>query len=156
MKNSKAVLLAVDLGIKTGLACYKSNGRLAWYRSHNFGSVSRMRKGVVSILNDLPDLEWLVIEGGGQLAPPWQKEAAKRCISLRQISAEVWRNQLLYPRQQRSGTEAKKNADQLARAIIKWSDAPNPTSLRHDAAEAIVIGMWAVLDLGWLPKIPVR
>ena len=41
-----------------------------------------------------------------------------------------------------------------ARAVIEWSGAKRPTSLRHDAAEAILIGLWGALELGWLAELP--
>jgi hypothetical protein len=50
----------------------------------------------------------------------------------------------------RSGTQAKDVADRLARRVIEWSAAARPTSLRHDAAEAILAGLWGVKELGWL------
>jgi hypothetical protein len=150
-----ASLLAVDLGLRAGLALYGDDGRLRWYRSQNFGAQSRLRRAAYSILLELPDLQWLVIEGGGTLAESWQKEAARREVQVIQTSAETWRQQLLYPRQQRTGVDAKHHADRLARSIIDWSGAPRPTSLRHDAAEAILIGLWGVLQVGWLPAVPV-
>ncbi|MEZ4727589.1 MAG: hypothetical protein R3E79_10700 [Caldilineaceae bacterium] len=148
-------LLAVDLGLRAGLALYGDDGRLRWYRSQNFGTLPRMRRAAHSILQDLPDLQWLVLEGGGPLAEIWQKEAVRREVKVFQTSAEVWRQALLYPRQQRSGADAKQHADQLARRIIDWSGAPRPTSLRHDAAEAILIGLWGVVQVGWLPAVPI-
>lgn len=69
-------------------------------------------------------------------------------------SAEDWRASLLYPREQRSGIDAKRTADVLARRVIEWSRAPRATSLRHDAAEAILIGFWGALSLGWLASVP--
>lgn len=150
-----ATLLAVDLGLRAGFALYGDDGRLRWYRSQNFGAQSRMRQAAYGILHDLPDLHWLVVEGGGSLADLWRKAAEVRSIGVIQTSAEVWRQQLLYPRQQRSGADAKQHADQLARRIIDWSGAPRPTSLRHDAAEAILIGLWGVVQVGWLPAMPV-
>ncbi|MBX3014658.1 MAG: hypothetical protein KF832_24270 [Caldilineaceae bacterium] len=149
-------LLAVDLGLRSGLALYGDDGRLRWYRSQNFGAAPRLRRAAHSILHDLPDLAWLVVEGGGTLADSWHKEAAARQVAVLQTSAEVWRQALLYPRQQRSGTAAKHHAEELARRVIDWSAAPRPTSLRHDAAEAILIGLWGVVQVGWLPHLPFR
>ena len=151
-----ATLLAVDLGLRAGFALYGDDGRLRWYRSQNFGALPRLRRAAHSILHDLPDLQWLVLEGGGPLAESWQKAAERQAIPVLQTSAEVWRQVLLYPRQQRSGVDAKQHADRLARAMIEWSGAPRPTSLRHDAAEAILIGLWGVLQVGWLPAVPIR
>jgi hypothetical protein len=147
-------LLAVDLGLRTGLALYNGDGRLVWYRSHNFGSTERLRRAAHGILREIPELTALVIEGGGNLAVVWEKEAALRGIAVRRVGAEVWRQLFLLAREQRSGVEAKRHAGEMARKVIDWSGAPRPTSLRHDAAEAILIGLWGVLQLGWLAGIP--
>ena len=147
-------LLAVDMGIKTGLALYGNDGALRWYRSQNFGNAARLRRGAKSALFELEDLSWVVIEGGGPLADIWQNEAQRRQIQTVQISAETWRQQLLYARDQRNGAVAKQKANQLARQVIDWSGARRPTSLRHDAAEAILIGLWGVLHVGWLDVAP--
>ncbi len=147
-------LLAVDLGLRTGLALYMRSGRLAWYRSKHFGSRDRLRRGACGILAGIPDLEWLVLEGDRALAEIWEREAKGRNVASRRVRAEVWRSRLLTRREQSSGLRAKRSADGVARKIIEWSGAPRPTSLRHDAAEAIVIGLWGVLELGWLQRIP--
>ena len=149
-------LLAVDLGLRTGLALYTHDGRLRWYRSHNFGNRARMRRGIYTILNENPELQYLVMEGSGPYAVLWRKEAERRNLQVSQVSAETWRPQLLLDREQRTGATAKAHADRLARAIITWSAAPTPTSLRHDAAEAILIGLWAVLKVGWLTQNPLH
>ncbi|MEZ4684011.1 MAG: hypothetical protein R2932_58365 [Caldilineaceae bacterium] len=149
-------LLAVDLGLHTGLALYGHDGRLRWYRSHNFGNRTRMRDGVFTILKEVPNLHQLVMEGGGPHAAIWRKEAERRAVQVTQVSAETWRPLLLHERQQRTAALAKQHADLLARGIIAWSDLPRPTALRHDAAEAILIGLWAVLKFGWLSENPLR
>lgn len=147
-------LLAVDLGLKTGLALYGEDGRLIWYRSHNFGTTDRLRRGAHGILKGIPDIGAMVIEGGGNLAVVWEKEAEQRGIPVRRVGAEVWRQAFLLPREQRSGVEAKKHAGEMARRIIDWSGTARPTSLRHDAAEAILIGIWGLLHFGWIEGIP--
>jgi hypothetical protein len=148
------MLLAIDNGLKCGLACYGSDGRLRWYRSHNFGSSGRLRQGAMSILREQPDLGWLALEGGGNLAEHWLRAAERQQLQIMTLSAERWRERLLYAREQRSGPQAKQHADTLARRVIAWSALPRPTSLRHDAAEAILVGLWAVLELGWLEQVP--
>ena len=149
-------LLAVDLGLRSGLALYGGEGRLLRYRSNNFGSAARLRRAVPSLLRGDDDAapDQLLLEGSGQLVDIWTRPAEKRGIEVRVISAEIWRRRLLYQRQQRSGKDAKRNADDLARKVIQWSGAPAPTSLRHDAAEAILAGLWGVLELGWLEALP--
>jgi hypothetical protein len=147
-------LLAVDLGIKTGLALFAQDGQLCWYRSHNFGTVARLRRGVHGVLVGIPQLRWLVLEGGGTLADIWRREAGRHDVAVRQINAAAWRQQFLYPREQRSGSQAKEHAEVLARRVIAWSQARRPTALCDDTAEAILIGLWGVLEVGWLPHLP--
>ena len=147
-------LLAVDLGLKTGLALYGTDGRLCWYRSKNYGSPPRLRRDANNLLDSTAGLQLIVLEGGGTLAIIWEREARRREIAVKQINAERWRQTLLYPREQLTGLKAKQHADDIARKIISWSGLPRPTSLRHDAAEAILIGLWAVMDVGWLRDLP--
>lgn len=142
--GSDATLLAIDCGLKTGLALYTIDGTLLWYRSHNFGNRQRLKKAAWQILKEIDRLTHLVIEGGGTLAEVWLKEGQKRGLDVTQIHAVEWRKDLLLPRQQRTGKQAKQVADELAREIIEKSEAAKPTSLRHDAAEAVLVGWWAV------------
>lgn len=142
-------LLAVDLGLKTGLACYGRDGRLRWFRSRNYGTRSRLKKAAWSVFNEAGPVDTLIIEGGGDLAPAWMKEAERRDVHAVQIGAERWRRELLLRREQRSGADAKKHATDVAYEIIEWSGLRRPPSLRHDAAEAILIGLWGVRSKGW-------
>lgn len=144
----------MDLGLRTGLALYGRSGRLLWYRSKNFGSRQRLRRGVHGVLGEIPNLRWLVLEGDRSLAEMWEHGARGLPVSARRVSAEVWRNRLLSSREQSSGPRAKQSAEEMARRIIEWSGAARPTSLRHDAAEAILLGLWGVLDVGWLKRVP--
>lgn len=150
----RQTLLAVDLGLRTGLALFGDDGRLRWYRSQNYGSFTRLKRGIHGVLSDVPALAWLVAEGDRHLFEIWEREAAKRGASALRVGAEEWRPRLLLARERRSGAQAKQSADAAARKIIEWSGAPRPTSLRHDAAEAVLIGFWGVLELGWLPAVP--
>jgi len=147
-------LLAVDIGLRTGMALFRQDGRLQWYRSQNFGTVTRLRRGARGVLVGIPELAWLVLEGGGTLAEVWIHEAERRSVRVRQISAEAWRQRLLYAREQRTGAYAKAHAIDLARRVIAWSQARRPTSLRDDAAEAILVGLWGTLEVGWLACLP--
>jgi len=147
-------LLAVDLGLKTGLALYGEDGKLRWYRSKNFGTTARLKRAVYGILKEIPDLAMLVIEGGGGIAEIWEREAQKQGIAVRRIMAEDWRKTILFGREQRTGAMAKERAAWLADAVIAWSSLRRPTVPRHDAAEAILIGLWGVIEEGWLGGLP--
>ncbi|WP_420455217.1 hypothetical protein [Rubrivirga sp.] len=125
------------------------------YRSQNLGSKSRLRRAAGAVLADHREAERVVLEGGGDLAELWVRAAERAGRRARVIDAGVWRRTLLLPRERRHGTDAKAAADGLARAVIEWSGAPRPKGpLRHDAAEAIAVGLWGVLDAGWLDAVP--
>ena len=147
-------LLAVDAGLRTGLALYGEDGKLCWYRSQHFGSMDKLKRAVNSFLCDIQDLKWLVIEGGGDILDIWVKEAKLMGIEVKVVNAEKWREKLMYIRERRSGVQAKQFADGLARQILAWSETPRPASLRHDTAEAILTGLWGILEFGILKELP--
>lgn len=142
-----ARLLAIDLGLRCGWAAFDGEGRLLAYGSRHFGSRGMLRKAIPRILDEYPQLSLLVVEGGGDLFVPWEKEAARRGIGVKQIMGEDWRKTLLLPRDRQTGKDAKAAADIVAREVIERSGAKRPTSLRHDAAEAILAGAWAATSL---------
>lgn len=152
--DADATLLAVDAGLRAGLALYGADGRLRWYRSRNYGSMARLKKAAYGIVGEVEGLARVVVEGGGGPSEPWLKEAERRAIPGIRIHAEAWRPSLLLSRDRRTGSDAKEQADTLARRVIEWSGAARPTSLRHDAAEAILLGLWAVVEAGWLDAVP--
>lgn len=149
-----AALLAVDLGVRAGFACWGDDLRLRWYRSHNFGAAPRMRRAVPGLLAGVPDLARVVVEGGGPLVTTWAAEAARRAVDFEQVSAEAWRGIFLLPREHGTGVQMKATADRLARRVIAWAGGPRPTALRHDAAEAVLVGLWGALSAGWLRRLP--
>ena len=151
-------LLAVDAGLRCGLALFDlTTGTLRWFRSHNFGSVPRLRRASASLINEIPDLVACVIEGGGMIADPWMKELAFRRIDYRQISAEQWRPGMLLSRQRRNGSDAKKAAMTSARNSIAHAADKRAKSLTDDTAEAILIGEWALINVAELfPTMNIR
>ena len=155
MSTENLHLLGVDMGLRTGLALYSPEGKLLKYRSKHFGSKSQLRRGLHSIISELPPLGWIWLEGGGDIAEVWSQHAERQNIEYHQLQAEEWRSGLMLARQQRSGVQAKKHADTLARKVIDWSGASRPRGeLRHDAAEAILIGLHGANQSGLLPRIP--
>lgn len=144
-----ATLLAIDLGLRSGLALYRRDGCLLWYRSTNFASIGRLKQAIPGILDEIATLERVVLEGGGQLATVWQRECQRRAIPCQTLAAETWRRRLLTPRQQQGTVIAKQSAGELARQVIDLLALKRPTSLRHDAAEAVLVGLYALLSSDW-------
>lgn len=149
-----AQLLAVDLGLRCGLASFSDAGQLLWYRSQHFRNMETLKRGVFRVLHEAQDLSYIVMEGDAHLADIWQRQADKRSVASIRVPAETWRERLLLPREQRNGRQAKSYAAQFAMEAIAVLDAQKPTSLRHDAAEAICIGVWGLLEVGWLHDLP--
>ncbi len=147
-------LLAVDLGLRTGLALFGRNGRLIWYRSAHMPNRSSLRRFVGGLLAETTGLAWLVLEGGGPIAETWEREAKKYDVGVRHVTAECWRRKFLYQRQQRNARQAKYEAGKAAMSVIEWSGVSRPTSLRHDTSEAILTGLWGVMEVGWLCDSP--
>ncbi|HVR83649.1 MAG TPA: hypothetical protein VMU54_05010 [Planctomycetota bacterium] len=141
--ESRVRLLAIDLGLRLGWAAFSASGRLLGYGSRHFGNRAAFRKAIPNILARYPGLEHLVVEGGGDLFVPWEKEGLRRGLRVRQVMGKEWRRTMLTPSQRRNGPEAKAAADRMARSLIHQSGAKRPTSLRHDAAEAVLVGAWA-------------
>ncbi len=138
-------LLAIDLGLRTGIARFGADGRLVAYRSQHFGSRAALRRGALRVLREwgLPTV--LVLEGGSY-AEAWQRAAGRVDVAVRTTTAEVWRERLLTPAQRRDAVRAKAAAERHAREVIAAAGLPRPHSLRHDAAEAICLGDWAVAE----------
>lgn len=148
-------LLAVDVGLHTGLALFDDSSRLLWYRSHHLSNPQKLKKIIAKLLRDDPRPTHIYLEGGGPLADLWMRDAERLGIGIRQIQAEQWRRRLLYPRQHKSGPQAKREAGELARQVIDALGGKKPTQLRHDTAEAILVGLFGLLELGWLESWPI-
>lgn len=147
-------LLAVDAGLHTGLALYNRANQLLWYRSHHLADQQKLKRLVATLLRSTPQPTHIYLEGGGPLAELWQREALKLERIFVQLHAGQWREQLFYARQHPSGRVAKQQALVMASGVIDHLGHKKPTGLRHDTAEAILIGLYGLLDLGWLDRWP--
>jgi hypothetical protein len=52
--TSMPALLAVDAGVRTGLALLDRDGRLVWCRSHNLGNTARLKKAAARCFMSCP------------------------------------------------------------------------------------------------------
>ncbi|MCC5948653.1 MAG: hypothetical protein JJT89_09380 [Nitriliruptoraceae bacterium] len=149
-----AGLLAVDLGLRTGFASFAPDGAVRRVGSSNLGSRDRLRRAIPGVVTQYGPVSVLVVEGDRTLAAPWIAQAERRGAAGIEVAPETWRALLLHPRERRDGRRAKAAADPLARTTLEVLGGVRPTSLRHDAAEAVLIGLWALVHLGWLPQLP--
>ncbi len=147
--SDRQTLLAVDLGLRCGIAVFDDDGKLRRYRSTNFGKRRRLKQAAYRLVRDAGPPSYLVVEGDRDLGEIWSKAAEKQGAETIRVAPETWRRDLLDRRQRRTGSDAKEAADELAREVIDRTGADKPTSLRHDAAEAILIGWWALQEVDW-------
>ena len=96
------MLLAIDLGLRCGLALYGRDGRLVRFSSRRFASITTLKRAAWSVLAELPPLEVVVVEGDRALGEVWLKAVEKRGAEGRFVRPEQWRGALLYAREQRS------------------------------------------------------
>ena len=146
-------LLAVDLGMKAGLAWFGEDGRLLRCRTVHFPNRTVLKKAMPAILDELP-LDCAVIEGGGPVAALWKKEIVKRDLPYIQTCAEAWREDILWLRERRNGPQAKEHALQLAMKVLRWSNVTLSSPLADDAAEAVLCGLWAERKFGIIEEFP--
>lgn len=139
-------VLAVDLGLRCGLAYFEDSGTLVWFRSHHFANVGALKRAVYGLVRDA-DPAVVVVEGDRRLAAIWERSALKLGATLVHPSPEQWRRDLLLPREQTSSAVAKASARTLAEQIIAERGVAGATELRTDTAEAICLGWWALREL---------
>lgn len=145
-------LLAVDLGLRTGLALFDGHGKLAWARTRHLSSRTRLRAAIDGLLREMPAPEVVVVEGDPELARMWRTAAEQRGARVMKVAPERWRDAMLLPRDCRDGATAKVAAARLATQMMSADGRPPDVPLRHDAAEAVLIGLWALDELGWRPR----
>lgn len=155
MLGEKSSFVGVDLGLATAFAVYDRDGRLTGVRSRRFQSKDALRAAAGAILDEIPHVHSVILEGGGDLAESWQRAAAHRGIHLRIVQAHEWRRMFLYERERRDGAQAKAHAVRLAAQVVEWSAAKGVSAqMGHDAAEAILVGLFGVVEAGWLKDPP--
>lgn len=143
-------LLALDLGLRFGWACYTDEAHLVAYGSHHCAKRAKLKSIAWAALSKLPVGSEIYIEGGGVLLDTWCKEAHRRELICHVLHAERWRADCLWPRDLQSGSSAKRKAQQLSKAIITAQSGHAPTALRHDTAEATLMGWWALYQSEWI------
>ncbi len=139
---SGAIVLAIDVGMKAGLAWFTAEGELIRARSTRFATRTVLKKALPAIWTELPGVTQVVLEGQGDIADIFRKSAERAALPVQQFSAEQWREDMLLPRQRRSGKQAKAYAETIALQIARSCGKPPKCAYDDDAAEAILFGLW--------------
>ena len=140
----QAVLLAIDVGMKAGLAWFDDDGTLIRARSTRFANRATLKRALPSIWTELPGVRQVVLEGQGDIADIFRKSALRAALPVQQFSAEEWRKDMLLARERRTGRQAKATAESLAMRIAHESGKPPRCAYDDDAAEAVLFGLWFI------------
>lgn len=133
---------------------FAADGRLVSVTSRNLGRRGRVGAWATALRRELGRVDALVLEGDRSLVPAWRRTFEPRGTEVVLVEAERWRQALLHPRERRDARAAKSAARELAAvAVAQLSDLP-ASQLRHDAAEAVLIGLWGLKELGWIAAYP--
>ncbi len=140
----QAVLLAIDVGMKAGLAWFDDDGTLIRARSTRFANRATLKRALPSIWTELPGVRQVVLEGQGDIADIFRKSALRAALPVQQFSAEEWRKDMLLARERRTGRQAKATAESLAMRIAHECGKPPRCAYDDDAAEAVLFGLWFI------------
>ncbi len=159
------VLLAVDLGLRCGLAWWARgvNGadgavRLVRHRCTEFHTKARLKAALPGVLAEVAGVVAVVGEGDRGLWAYWEKVSAARGVEAVWVSPETWRVGLWGAGAPVEGVAAKARARVVAdggpgvEGLVAQFGGRRATRLRTDAAEAVCIGYWAARVRGWVAE----
>lgn len=131
----RSLLLAVDLGLRTGLSLFDDEGRLLRFEYFHFGSPDELRSNAERILREWEAavshssgspclISRVAVEGNdASLWPVWRDACEGR--ALLEVKPDQWREDLLTFDDRRSGESAKAASRELAQSILKeCSESP--------------------------------
>lgn len=164
------LLLAVDLGLKSGVALFGSRGKLLRYEQFHFERDSlhdtaqrlltkweqeafqpdgeRAQEHIVP-----PRVTHVAIEGAdGYMLRAWADAATD--LSILRVLPEEWRAELLLERERTSGSNAKAASRLIARQVVEdFGVMPrHEGKFPTDVAEAVCLGLYVSSKLGWVDR----
>mmetsp|Transcript_26850 Transcript_26850/g.57928 ORF Transcript_26850/g.57928 Transcript_26850/m.57928 type:complete len:1005 (+) Transcript_26850:131-3145(+) len=172
--NNNQLLMAVDLGLKSGVSLFDSRGNLLRYQQFLFDRES-LQQDFEDIIhqweteafdpdgkeqnngnNNSPSkITHIAIEGGDTgLLDTWAQAAPNH--SILRVSPEEWRSELLSKKESQNGGTAKEASRLIARQVV----ADFGTMDQHvgkfptDVAESVCLGMYVARRLGWIEREP--
>jgi hypothetical protein len=153
-------LLAVDLGLRTGLCLFDSAGKLLRYDDRQFASADDLEQGAAAILSTWGEeagsrITHVAIEGSDpDLLFAWSKAVGDRRIL--RVLPEHWRQDILKPKDRDSWTSSKEASRVVARRIIERfsTDGLDRVDYTTDCAEALLLGVHVAQRLGWIHREP--
>lgn len=124
---NNAVLLAVDMGLRSGFALYNSSGLLIDFTNHRFLSLPTLKESILEVLNSIyvtHHLTNFVLEGDAVYGELWRmaleefSHKKNETVDVLFVSPSEWRERLLTLKERKSGQDAKTAARQICRQIM--------------------------------------
>jgi len=150
-------LLAVDLGLRTATVVLDGKGELLDVHDWRFTDHPQLEGALQGILCN-HSITHVVVEGSDvKLVRIWRKAVEKYSPDLpfARVVAEDWRDALLLPKERKNKQSAKDAAVLIAKQFWnKKLEHESKAKLTKDAAEAILVGQYAIRVLGWVDSTP--
>ncbi|KAL3904940.1 MAG: hypothetical protein SGILL_009877 [Bacillariaceae sp.] len=159
--NGKHLLMAVDLGLKSGVSLFNSDGQLIRYEQFLFNR-DTLEEKIPSMLQEWESQagdDWrvthLAIEGGDTVLLGMWERATPQLSTLR-VGPEEWRAELLTKKENQNGANAKAASRLIARQVVEDFGTMEQHSgkFQTDVAEAVLLGMHVARRLGWIEREP--
>jgi hypothetical protein len=163
------MLLAVDLGLRSGVSLFNNRGELVRYEQFHFERetlqdtaqqlVQEWEEDVNKESDGSDPRPWrvthLAIEGGDPVFRDAWSEATED-MSLLFVPPEEWRGSLLLDKEKTSGKESKAAARLIARQVVTDFGVMSlhDGTFKTDVAEAVVLGLYVARKLGWITREP--
>lgn len=171
-QQSRQLLIAVDLGLRTGVSMFDDTGRLVRYENFHLDSVDHLRDTAKALLDEweldmnrhantlnneqkMFKVTHVAIEGSDPpLADAW-RQACNGQRSLLFVKPEEWRGDLLTKEEIISGESSKAASRRMAEQIVAEYGASNTKNdcrdFQTDMAESILLGLHVTRRLSWGP-----
>ena len=150
-------LLAVDLGLRTATVVLNGKGDILDVQDWRFTDHPQLEGALQGILHN-HTITHVVVEGSDvKLVRIWRKaiETYNPDLPFARVMAEDWRESFLLPKERKNTQAAKDAAVLIAKQFwIKKLEHNSKSKLTKDAAEAILVGQYAIRILGWMDPKP--
>jgi Calcineurin-like phosphoesterase len=159
--NGKYLLMAVDLGLKSGISLFNSDGNLVRYEQFLFQRETLEDKipSMIQSWEEEAQGSWkithIAIEGGDTaLLGMWERSTPG--ISTLRVRPEEWRAELLTSKENKNGASAKAASRLIARQMVEDFGImeKHDGKFHTDVAEAVLLGTHIARRLGWIQREP--
>jgi len=168
------LLLAIDLGLRTGISLFNDRGELLRYDFIHLSDVDELYEHAARLMMEWEDAANADCEETGERwqitcialegAEPshyeaWTEAAMDTDLEIPEIISirpDEWRSEFLVSKEQISGKKAKEAARLIARQVVSDYGVMDEHvgRFKTDAAESIVMGLFVARRLGWVKREP--